>query len=68
MTTEITVNEILPGERDPVLLWAHIRHLQASVSTLSTKLMQAEDREFQMRRQRDNARQDAMDHIRAALV
>jgi hypothetical protein len=68
MTTEITVNEILPGERDPVLLWAHIRHLQSSVATLTTKLAQAEDRAFQARRQRDTARQDAMDHIRAALV
>lgn len=68
MTTEITVNEILPCERDPVLLWAHIRHLQASVTTLSTKLMQAEDREFQMRRQRDTARQDADDRIAGALA
>jgi hypothetical protein len=68
MTTEIIVNEILPGERDPVVLWAHIRALTATVSTLSTKLMQAEDREFQMRRQRDNARQDADDRIAGALA
>lgn len=68
MTTEITVNEILPGERDPVLLWAHIRALERQNATLSTKLMQAEDREFQMRRQRDMARQDSDDRIAGALA
>ena len=68
MTTEITVNEILPGERDPVVLWAHIRSLQAANATLSTRLLQAEDREFQMRRQRDRARQDADDRIAGALA